>query len=154
MKRVVYASIIAMGCTVAVAAQGGTASDQSKDKMAAKDTAKTVTLTGCVAESGGHFMLNNATMGDTGSPMSYSLTGGTLKPHVCHKVEITGMMKPMDSMKKDPTAKDSTMAKDSSTAKDSAMGKDKMGKEGMKHDMAASGAVAVKSLKMVSTTCQ
>ena len=149
MKRVVYASIIAMGCTVAVAAQAGTAADQSKDKMAAKDAAKTVSLTGCVAESDGHFMLNNATMADQkGSPMSYSLTGGTLKPHVGHKVEITGMMKPMDSTKKD------AMSKEGSTAKGGAMGKDKMGKEGMAHDMSASGAVAVKSLKMVSTTCQ
>ena len=62
MKRVLYASVIALGCTIAVAAQGG-AADQSKDKGEKKDaTEKAVTLTGCVAKSGGHFMLNNATM--------------------------------------------------------------------------------------------
>ena len=40
MKRVLYASVIAMGCTIALAAQGG-AADQPKDKdgKMAKDAA-------------------------------------------------------------------------------------------------------------------
>ena len=135
MKRVLYASVIALGCTIAVAAQGG-AADQSKDKGGKKDaTEKAVTLTGCVAESGGHFMLNNATMEGGGAPATYALSGGTLKPHVGHKVTVTGAMKPpaasKDSMKKDSMAK--TDAK--------------------KDDMASAGTVSVKELKMVAPSC-
>ena len=133
MKRVLYASVIALGCTIAVAAQGG-AADQSKDKGGKKDaTEKTVTLTGCVAESGGHFMLNNATMEGGGAPAAYALSGGTLKPHVGHKVTVTGAMKPAgkDSMKKDSMAK--TDAK--------------------KDDMPSAGTVSVKELKMVAPSC-
>ena len=137
MKRVLYASVIALGCTIAVAAQGG-AADQSKDKggkMAKEGADKAVTLTGCVAESGGHFMLNNATMEGGGAPATYALSGGTLKPHVGHKVTVTGAMKPpaasKDSMKKDSMAK--TDAK--------------------KEDMASAGTVSVKELKMVAPSC-
>jgi len=108
MNRVLSASILALGCTVAVAAQGG-AADQAKDKMS-KEAPKEVAVTGCVAESGGHFMLNNATMASQTTPMSYELSGGTLKPHVGHKVEITGTIKTA-AMKKDTPSKD-TMAKD------------------------------------------
>jgi hypothetical protein len=138
MKRVLYASVIALGCTIALAAQAG---DQAKDKdkgdKMGKDAGKAVTLTGCVAESGGHFMLNNATMTEGGgAPATYALSGGTLKPHVGHKVEITGSMKPAATMGKDSTKKDS-MAK--SDAK--------------KDDMATAGTVAVKNLKMVAASC-
>jgi hypothetical protein len=94
MKQFLYASVLAAGCTAALAAQAGMA-DQAKSKEAMAKDAKTVTVTGCVAESDGHFMLNNATMAEGGAPMSYALTGGTLKPHVGHKVAVTGMMKPM-----------------------------------------------------------
>jgi hypothetical protein len=160
MKQVVYASIIAMGCTIAVAAQGGMAADQSKDKMGAKDAGKSVTLTGCVAESAGHFMLTNATMGDqAGAAMSYGLTGENLKPHVGHKVTVTGMMSPkmgMEGSSKGSMGTDSAMGKDKMgkdhSAKDSTS-KDTMAHGGMKGDMKMSGAVVVKSLKMVSATC-
>jgi hypothetical protein len=140
MNRVLYASVLALGCTVAVAAQGG-AADQAKDKMA-KDAPKSVTVTGCVAESGGHFMLNNATMAGQTTPMSYELTGGTLKPHVGHKVEITGTMKPAAGMKKDSMSKDS-------------MAKDTMAKAGdmKKSDMTSAGTLDVKDLKMVAPSC-
>ena len=79
MKRALYASVFAMGCTIAVAAQGGMAADKSQDKMMAKESDKTVAVTGCVAEADGHFMLNNATMTGQTTPMAYALTGGTLK---------------------------------------------------------------------------
>jgi hypothetical protein len=134
MNRVLYASVLVLGCTVAVAAQGGAAS-QAKDKMS-KDAPKTIAVTGCVAESGGHYMLNNATMADQTTPMSYALSGGTLKPHVGHKVEITGTMKPA-AMKK------GTMSKDS-TAKAGDM---------KKSDMATAGTVDVKDLKMIAASC-
>ena len=121
-----------------MAAQGG-AADQAKDKgeKTAKDADKAVTLTGCVAESGGQFMLNNATMeGGAAAPASYALSGGTLKPHVGHKVTITGAIKPAATAGKDSTKKDS-MAK--SDAK--------------KEDMASAGTVSVKELKMVAPSC-
>jgi hypothetical protein len=146
MKRVLYASVIALGCTIAVAAHGGMAAGQSKEKEKekpmAKEAAKTVAVTGCVAESGGHYMLNNATTADAaGAPMSYALSGGTLKPHVGHKVEITGTVKPAasgkDSMSKDSMKKD-TMSKDKPMAKE---------------DAATGGTLAVKSLKMVAPSC-
>jgi hypothetical protein len=135
MKRVLYASVIALGCTIAVAAQ---AADPAKDKgeKMAKDADKAVTLTGCVAESDGHFMLNNATMEGGAAPASYALSGGTLKPHVGHKVTITGAMKPAATAGKDSTKKDS-MAK--SDAK--------------KEDMPSAGSVSVKELKMVAPSC-
>ena len=96
----------------------------------AKTAEKTVAVTGCVAEADGKYMLNNATMADQTTPMSYVLSGGTLKPHVGHKVEVTGMMKPM-AMKKDTTSKD------------------KMAKP----DMATAGTVTVKDLKMIAASC-
>jgi hypothetical protein len=145
MKRVMYAAVAVLGCTIAASAQSGTADPKAQDKMA-KDDAKTVTVSGCVAETDGKFMLNNAMMADkaapaTGAaaapamaPMSYALTGGTLKPHVGHKVEVTGAMKP---------------------AAKAAMGKDTMAKPAtgdMKKD-ATAGTLDVKALKMVSATC-
>ena len=140
MKRVLYASVIALGCTIALAAQGGGAADQGKDKMGkmdkmGKEAGKSVTLTGCVAEAGGHFMLNNAS-GEGAGAASYALSGGTLKPHVGHKVEITGALKPAATTGKD--AKKDTMAKG----------------DAKKDDMAASaGTVSVKEVKMVAATC-
>ena len=79
-------------CLLGVASLAG-----AQDKMA-KDMTKDVKVTGCVAAGtdADHFMLNNAMMaGDmkkegAAAPMSYALMGGTLKPHVGHKVEVTG----------------------------------------------------------------
>jgi len=142
MKRVLYASVIALGCTIAVAAQGG-AADQAKEKggKMAKEAGKDVSVTGCVAESGGHFMLNNATMeSGGGAPASYALSGGALKAHVGHKVTVTGAMKPAATSGKD------TMAKDAK--------KDTMAKgDAKKDDMSSAGTVSVKDVKMVAATC-
>ena len=87
-------------------------------------------------------MLNNAMkagdmkaqMKDEMKPMSYELMGGNLKPHVGHKVEVTGTMA---SEKSDKMMKDSKM--------------DKMDKDKMAGDM--HGAINVKSVKMISATC-
>jgi len=136
MKRVLCASVLAMGCTIALSAQSGMA-DKPKDEKMAKD-AKTVAVTGCVAEADGHFMLNNATWEGTAKPATVALSGGTLKPHVGHKVEVTGTMKAMDTgaMNKDATAKPDAMA-----------GHD------MKKDAAMAGTLPVKDLKMIAATC-
>jgi len=136
MKRVLCASVLAMGCTIALSAQSGMA-DKPKDDKMAKD-AKTVAVTGCVAEADGHFMLNNATWEGTTTPATVALSGGTLKPHVGHKVEVTGTMKATDTgaMNKDATAKPDAMA-----------GHD------MKKDAAMAGTLTVKDLKMIAATC-
>jgi hypothetical protein len=157
MKRVIYAAIVALGCTVTASAQSGMAADKmSQDKMA-KDGEKSVMVTGCVAESGGKYMLNNAMMMNaagtgmaSGAPMasgsamgagsmSYMLSGGTLKPHVGHKVEVTGMMKPMDNG-----------AKGKDTTSKAGMAKDDMMK---KEAMAMGGTLTVKNVKMLAATC-
>jgi len=131
MKRVLCASVLAMGCTIALAAQGGGAADKMKDPKMAKDAPKTVAVTGCVAEADGHFMLNNATWEGATTPATVGLSGGTLKPHVGHKVEVTGTMKPSaDAMKKDTMAKPET-----------------------KPAAAMAGTVTVKEVKMIAASC-
>jgi hypothetical protein len=110
MMKAMVPMFVAACCTVAFA--------QAPDTM--KQPAKgmkpdAVTVTGCVAEgSGGHFMLNNATMShdmksgsamsgsgaaaagaasSTANTASYMLMGGeNLKAHVGHKVEVTGSL--------------------------------------------------------------
>lgn len=146
MKQILYASVIALGCTIAASAQGTMAGQtMAKDAKMAKDAAKSVKVTGCVAESDGHYMLNNATMADmAGSPMTYALSGGTLKPHVGHKVDITGTVKPAakETMKKEGAAAKEGMAKDKMPAHDMAS-----------HDMATGGTLTVTKLDMVAPTC-
>jgi len=139
MRRALCASVIALGCSIGLAAQAGMDKPkESMDKMA-KD-AKTVTVTGCVAEADGHFMLNNATWEGAATPATVALSGGTLKPHVGHKVEVTGTMKAAskdakmpskDAMKKDPT----------------------MAAQDMKKDAAMAGTLTVKDVKMIAASC-
>ena len=85
-------------CIVGVVALAG-----AQDKPMDKPMGKEMKVTGCVAAGADadHFMLNNAMMASKGDdkamkadmkPMSYALTGGELKPHVGHKVEVTGTM--------------------------------------------------------------
>ena len=71
------------------------------------------------------------TAGDA-KAISYHLEGGDLKAHVGHKVSVTGSMGP----------KMGTMGKGEM------MDKDKMGTTG------AHGTLNVKSVKMISPTCQ
>jgi hypothetical protein len=99
---------------------------------------KPMMVTGCVMESGGHYMLDHAMMSVDGtkspSPsmskdtMSYKLMGGDLKALVGQKVEITGMIS-KDPMPKDP--------KDKASADKTMMG----------------GTLDVKSVKMISPSC-
>jgi hypothetical protein len=117
--------------TVVAAQAGGAMAD---DKMAKKSP--TVTVTGCVSEGtmADHYVLNNAMMsGDgmmkndamsAGHPTSFALSGGELKPHVGHKVEVTGTiskvahtdkMSPMAESAKEPTLKVKTVKMLSST---------------------------------------
>ena len=89
MKNLTIASLCC-SCLLGVATIAG-AQDHAADK---KDMMKEVKATGCVAAGAeaDHFMLEKAMLADKkdGAPMSYALSGGTLKPHVGHKVEVTG----------------------------------------------------------------
>jgi hypothetical protein len=140
-------------CTVAAVSAAQTTPTEKPDKSKMTDTAAkkgAVTVTGCVAAGTepGHYMLNDATKeGDAaGAPTaSYALMGGELKPHVGHKVAVTGTM--------DAKGATSGMAK-SGMAKDT-MPKETMAKEPMAHDKMAKEAMTlnVKSVKMVAATC-
>ena len=110
MTRTIAALCLGMACSIAVvAAQSGGA--MADDQMAKKSP--TVMVTGCVAEGAmaDHYMLNNAMVSTGGMmkndgmsadhPTSFALSGGELKPHVGHKVEVTGTISKMGHMDKD-----------------------------------------------------
>jgi hypothetical protein len=113
----------------------------AQQKMAA---VKPSTITGCVAQSGAAYRLDHAIVGTdpdvdtlsrpateanpTPKMMSYALVGGDLKPHVGHKVEVTG------TISSDTTSKAGTEIK---------------GAPGMK----VVGTLNVKSVKMISAIC-
>lgn len=110
MTRMIAAVSFGVACSMTlVAAQAGNA--MADDKMAKSPT---VTVTGCVAEGtmADHYMLKDAMVSDadgmmkhdakSGShPTSFALSGGELKPHVGHKVEVTGTISTMGHMDKD-----------------------------------------------------
>ena len=121
MKNLTISSLCC-SCLLGVAALAG-----AQDHADKKDMMKEVKVTGCVAAGAeaDHFMLEKAMMADKkeGAPMSYALSGGTLKPHVGHKVEVTGTW----------DEKKPTMAADKA---------------------AGSPGLKVKSVKMISPTCE
>jgi hypothetical protein len=133
--------MMAMCCVCLMGATGLAQMSTDKDKMAKDTMGKPITVTGCVAagSQSGHYILTNGMMAGDTTGKSYDLTGGDLKAHVGHKVEVTG-----------------TMGKDKKMGKD-AMAKDKMDHDKMNNDtMAMSemhGTLRVKSAKMVSSTC-
>lgn len=152
MKRLMIAT-----CCACVFGLSGIAAAQ--DAKMDKSMAKEMKVTGCVAQGAemDHYMLNNAVMSDMDSTkmgtmkkddmkkddmkkdamktMSYMLMGGDLKAHVGHKVEVTGMM-----------ADANTMAKDT-------MPKETMPKDTMTKGMMDMHTLNVKSVKMLSPTC-
>ena len=107
--------------------------DMSHDSSMKKEhmSGKKMSRTGCIAEKDGKYMMTNQEHPDGVQLMSSE----DLKPHVGHKVRVTGMMESMsaDSMKSD----------------------DKMaGGDNMKHDnMAMMGMMKVSSMKMMSAHC-
>jgi hypothetical protein len=152
MKRMLSTICMAAMYSVVAAAQSGSTTPGQADK---KMDAATMTVTGCVAAgaSAGHYMLTNATSSsamdkdkdeampkDKMSTMSYMLMGGNdLKPHIGHKVEVTGTMAAGDMGKMSDHHK---MAKDKTMTD-----KDKMSKE------MVGGTLNVTSVKMISATC-
>src|SRR5690242_20608665 len=93
-----------LACSISVVAQTGMSSDSSMNKS--DSMGKKMTMTGCVSEKNGKYMLT-----DKKHPDGLELmTSQDLKPHVGHKMSVTGMMENAmsgDSMAKDSTAKDS-----------------------------------------------
>ena len=126
MIRTIAALCLGVACSVTVAAaqSGGAMAD---DKMA--KPSPTVTVTGCVAEGtmADHYVLNNAMVAtdgmmkndamSAGHPMSFALSGGDLKPHVGHKVEVTGTISKMGHMDKDKMSPMAESAPKSATLK-------------------------------------
>ena len=120
---------------------------QQQRESTNQPTPAAVTLRGCVAESMGHYLLNNPTVVDpkpTSVPSSsadpssvktadvqpYELIGGQAKGHVGHQVEIVGTMR---------SDRETVATRGSEQATPTA------------HPMA--GRVAITSLKMLATTC-
>ena len=98
--------MLVLACSVSVLAQTGMSSDSSMNKSGSMG--KKMTMTGCVSEKDGKYMLTDKNHPDGMELMSSQ----DLKPHVGHKISVTGMMEsPMsgDGMAKDSSAKD-TMA--------------------------------------------
>jgi hypothetical protein len=105
-------------CSFAVVGQTSMSSDSSMKKS--DSMGKQMTMTGCVSEKDGKYMLT-----DKKHPNGVELMSSEdLKPHVGHKVSVTGMMD------------DNSMSGDSMS----------------NHNMAMSG-FKVNSMKMVSDRC-
>jgi hypothetical protein len=120
--------MLVLACSMSAMAQTGMSSDSSKKKD--RMSGKTMSMTGCIAEKDGKYMMMNKQHPDGVQLMSSE----DLKPHVGHKVKVTGMMESMsgDSMKSD----------------------DKMaGADNMKHDNMAMMDLKVTSMKMMSEQC-
>jgi hypothetical protein len=132
--------VFLVGCIAAV--PGRAALQKGESQATGKDGAKLSTITGCVAQSGALYRLNQAIIGtdpdvDTqtrpspeGTPkiLSYALIGADLKAHLGHKVEVTG------TLTSDGASKDTTAIKEI---------------PGMK----PAGTLTVKTVKMVAETC-
>ncbi len=103
-----------LACSVAMMAQTGMSSDSSMNKSDSmgKSMTKSMTMTGCVAEKDGKYMLMDKKHPDGVEMMSSE----DMKPHVGHKVTVTGMMHDNamtgDNMKSDNTKSDDKMAKE------------------------------------------
>jgi hypothetical protein len=88
--------MLVLASSMSAMAQTGMSNDSSKkDPMSGKKTS----MTGCIAEKDGKYMMTNQEHPDGVQLMSSE----DLKPHVGHKVKVTGMMDSMsgDSMKPD-----------------------------------------------------
>jgi hypothetical protein len=88
-----------LACSVSLA-QTGMSSDSSMKKS--DSMGKQITMSGCVAEKDGKYMLKNKKHPDGVELMS----SDDLKPHVGHKISVTGMMQGDSAMSGDGMSKD------------------------------------------------
>ena len=120
---------------------------QQQRRSTNQPTPNAVTLRGCVAESMGHYLLNDATVVDpkatplppssadktsvkTADVQPYELIGGQAKAHVGHQVEIVGTTR---------SERETVATRGSEEPTPTA------------HPMA--GRITIKSLRMLATTC-
>jgi len=171
MKRVLCASVLAMGCTIALSAQSGTADKPKDDKMAAD--AKTVAVTGCVQRA--QQMNTTGTTGTTtpsASPIKFVLTsaavsttgtagtsGTTAAPasDIAREYRLDteeSTMTPHVGHKVEVTGTMKAASMDKDAMKKDTMAKpDAMAGHDMKKDAAMAGTLTVKDLKMISASC-
>lgn len=135
MKKSLTMLMFVLACCLFAAAQDNTAGDSmKKDKMMGKK----MSMTGCIGEKDGKYLLMNKKHPDGVELMSSE----DLKAHVGHKVRVSGMMEKMGTMS-DDSMKDEKMKHDE-MAQD-----DKM----MKHDSMGMSAMKVSGIKMMSEQC-
>ncbi len=111
-----------------------------------------MSITGCVSEKDGKYMLMNKEHADGIQLMS----SDDLKPHVGHKMKMTGMMEKMADMGTMPMKSDSAANPDGSAKADGPPPSDATMKHddtSIKHDGMAMMEMKVTSMKMISTTC-
>lgn len=117
-------AMLVLACSVSMVAQTNMSSDSSMKKS--DSMGKKMTMTGCISEKDGKYMLMDKKHPDGVELMSSEV----LKPHVGHKVSVTGMMQDHNAMAGDMKSDDH-------------MSKDNMAMSGFK----------VSSMKMVSEHC-
>lgn len=136
MKKLTTMLMIVLACCLVAAAQDSMSGDSmKKDKMQDKTMGKKMSMTGCVTEKDGKYMLMNKEHPDGVQLMSSE----DLKPHVGHKVKISGMM--MDNSSGDAMKSDEKMKNDN------------MSKDNMKHDNMGMMSMQVTDMKMKSEQC-
>ena len=117
-----------LACGLFAAAQSDTSGDSMKHGKTMKHGGgKMMSMTGCIAEKDGKYMMMNKAHPDGVGLMSSE----DLKPHVGHKVAVKGMMEKMDDMSAGSMNSD-----------------DKMKHEGM-----GTMGMKVSSMKMMSEHC-
>lgn len=148
MKKGMTMLMFVLGGCLFATAQSNTSGDaMEKHHTMHHGSGKTSSMTGCISEKDGKYMMMNATHPDGVQLMSSE----DLKPHVGHKVRVKGMMAKMDNMAGE-SAKSEDKMEDKMEGKttDEKMSKDdKM----MKHDGMGMMEMNVTSMKMVSEHC-
>jgi hypothetical protein len=145
MKNGMTLLMFVLACCLFAPAQSDMSGDSmKKDKAMKDDGGKMTSMTGCVAEKDGKYMMMNKAHPDGVQLMSSE----DLKPHVGHKVQVKGMMEKMDGMS------GGSMKSGDNMKSDGKMSDDKMSKDDkMKHDNMGMMAMKVSTMKMMSETC-
>ena len=129
-KNVKVIVTLVLGCSISVFAQTNMSSDSSMKN--AQMSGKKMSMSGCIAEKDGKYMIMNKE-----HPDGVQLMGSQdMKPHVGHMVKVTGMMENMD------TASGGSMKSG-----------DNMSDDKMKHDGMGMGMMKVSSMKMMFDHC-
>jgi sensor histidine kinase regulating citrate/malate metabolism len=123
--------MLMLACSISAIAQTDMSSDSSmkKDHM----SGKSMSMTGCIAEKDGKYMMMSKEHPDGVQLMSSE----DMKAHVGHKMKVTGTMSKMDAMSGDAMKSDDNMS----------------GDDKMKHDDMSKMGMKVSSMKMMSDQC-